>query len=248
MRMIFRSARWLPAVLVLLANPPGADAQRLSTRCSRERADAPARISPEVQARLGLRRAIEGELYQQVHAGSVAAGVPAPTGLAFFSVDLGAGSSRAWVYDSNVPVTVVEGVFRTTRPALELYAAEEGERRATLYVRLDSLPEAPPAPGFVTECLPRLRNARIIRERLGSLSRRIGNYVDLRVELRLVLSRDGEIAFAEVMRTSGNREADEEVLELARRMEFAIPVLQGVPMDVWIEQPMILYGSRRPRP
>jgi TonB family protein len=56
--------------------------------------------------------------------------------------------------------------------------------------------------------------------------------------VRALVARDGEVVFMELARSSGSTRVGAFALELFERMRFAPASINGVPVDVWVEQPV----------
>jgi TonB family protein len=60
----------------------------------------------------------------------------------------------------------------------------------------------------------------------------------LTLHIRMLVTRDGDVAHASLSRRSSRSDVDREVLQFARRLRFHPARARGVPVDVWVEQPL----------
>lgn len=195
--------------------------------------------------RQSLRRAVR----EDAIAAARAAGVAEPAGLFLILFDRrnpATGSFRA--YRTNVPTPVLQGVFDRAAARLRAWP-ERGD--AAVSVRLDADAEwADPAPGAVTvECEPLLVNrpeiARLVRqyaEDNAAMAEAMGRRS---LSLEMLLSRDGEVVYADVERPSGDTRLDAFVLSLAPRLRLRVATIDGKPRDTWVTLP-ISTGNARP--
>jgi TonB family protein len=60
------------------------------------------------------------------------------------------------------------------------------------------------------------------------------------MRVRMLVTRDGEVAYADLTRRSGRAGMDEEVLQAAQRLRFRPARVDEHPVEVWVEQPIVL--------
>jgi hypothetical protein len=56
--------------------------------------------------------------------------------------------------------------------------------------------------------------------------------------MRLLLSREGEVVFGVVTRRGPGSATERAILQAARDLRFRPATVGGVPVDVWVEQPI----------
>jgi TonB family protein len=183
------------------------------------------------QAFHGIGRALEDELREAARA----AGISEPAGIVLVERNnQRTGAGRVWSFRSNVPDALSRTVM--ARHA-ELLARWPG-RVGPINLRLDPL-EGPDSVTF--ECMPVLLNPEAFRRDLRRISTSsstpgggTGRTVTLHV--KMLVTREGEVAYAELERPSTHRDVNRELLQVMRRLRFTPASIQNVPMDVWVEQ------------
>lgn len=238
------------ALAAVLA-PAAADAQRLSTACTEGLLDDP---SPRAEFVLApnSHRAILLELRDEVRAAAAAAGIAEARG--YLVVQHRRGSRRAThrVVRGNVPSSLVAEVHR--RMAARLDEAPGDEPVVLFATRLDPTPDLSgidTTASTVVECRPELLNASDLSGRLMSLLERTAPNGNPPMSLGLVMlvTRDGEVAHAELRRSSSIPQLDRAIVrDVPRTLRFAPGSVAGIPMDMWVEQPLgIPYRMPPPR-
>jgi hypothetical protein len=221
----------LPVLATLGAAPLAAQQAGLPSYC---RPDTVTR--PDVVARSALRKAIEDSLRTEIVAAARQAGVAEPAGLVAIQIrDRRRGRAQATAFRANVADSVVDAAV-APRAAL---LARWPERSEWLHVRLDG--PFPPADARV-ECLPAIENSDWFVRELGrvlSADRSPpGQMGGSTATLRMLVSRDGDVVFATLSRTSPRSGVNHGVLNAARGLRFRPASFGGVPVDVWVEQPV----------
>jgi TonB-like protein len=242
----------------LLAAPPlqaQDDASgRQPTSCRRERARPPRRRPAEV-ARDSIRKEIRDAIRQDAREAARAAGVAEPTGMLILVVeDHEAGEGEARHYRSNVSETVRAGVLARAMPRLAEWPRERGP--ILINFRLDSADVPQPAEGRVVECRPTLANRFAIQRLVQEFADRhpfltrpvVGDRHSALV--KMLLTREGEVAYAMLDRESHDDRLDDFALELVPKMLFTPASVEGKLVDVWITLPINLQvppeENRRP--
>ena len=240
-----RAMSWLLlACAVLAAAPLAAQQARLEPEnCRRER---PRRQRPEEAWRDSVRRAIRVAIREDARESARAAGVAEPSGLLLIFFDSRAPASATFrTYRSTVPDTVFAGVLQRALPRLDAWPLER-DPDFELHFRLDA--DVPPDSGATVECAPGLANrtalVRIISEYSRTLPPR-GNSETTR--LKMLLTRDAEIAYVEVERSSGDPRLDAYFVSLVPRMQFTPAAVDGRTVDMWVTLPMTLVTPEPPR-
>ncbi|HYJ81007.1 MAG TPA: hypothetical protein VEW03_15450 [Longimicrobiaceae bacterium] len=221
----------------------------LAPGCTRE-AVRPLRGSEA--ARDSIRRALRRAVREDAIASARAAGVAEPSGLFLLLFDRrnpATGSFRS--FGGNVPAAVLQGVFDRAASRLTAWP-DRGD--AELNVRLDADGEPPePAPGTErVECEPQLENRPEITRLMQQFAQddatmAMGRGVQA-VSLYMLLSRDGEVVYADLVRTSSDSRLDAFALSLAPRLKLRVASVDGRAVDTWVTLPIALGdpGQRRP--
>jgi len=228
------------AAAVLSAAPAAAQ----NCRTVRYDPEAPARTSrrhAEDSTRLALRDEVRDTLAARFRAAALEAGVAEPAGLVVVEIrDRRRGTAEVTPHASNVSYAVLRGVVDAHAELI----ARWPERDGVFNLRLDR--PYRPAPTEVAreavECQPSIVDLNRLRRDLDVLSRRQGPLApgqDPRVELRvrMLVSRNGDVAYARLAGRGVRPALNEAVLELARQIRFNPASVNGVPVDVWVELP-----------
>ena len=257
--MTIRIALVAAAAVTLLADLPArAQAQQASTECRpfRQREPRTRPLNRREQAD-SVRTATVWQVKQALEADIVEAarrgGTAQPEGLVILEVrDRRAEGAGVTLWATNVSDSLVRGVL-AARGAL---LATLPERETTLNFRLNELPDD--VVGDTTlSCMPRLLNPRQLRgEIVQALARErppAGYSSRVNVQVRMLVTREGAVAYAELTRRGGVPAVNAAVLAGARRLVFVPATYKGVPYDAWVELPVQLDLPRerpreRPRP
>lgn len=230
-----RSPAWIALLAVTAATPVAA---QTPGACPTVTTEAVVRSQPGEMGRGGAVAAIRDSLRTELRDAARAAGVAEPRGLVFARMRAPRSADvRVWSYGSNVPDAVSQTVV--SREARLLACWPEPE--ILVHVRLDSLPV--PERGAVAN-MPVLLTAREFAADLARISsRRSSDPLNrarlVTVEVRMLVTRDGEVAHAELVRGTTRGDVDRAVLEAARRMRFRpADVESGEKVDVWVQQPV----------
>lgn len=197
---------------------------------------------PGEAARDSLRSAIRDSVLTDLRVAGRAAGIAEPAGIVFAELrNRRTGEARVWSFRSNVDASVVRAVFARRAPLLARWP--DGEH--LIHMRLDVVE----APDSVTmECSPRVLNLQEFHQDLRRISARRaatpGGPARVAVNIKMLVTRDGEVAYAELSRRSTDSDVDRAVLEAARRLRFRPAQIEDVPVDVWVEQAVeVLVGG-----
>lgn len=180
-------------------------------------------------------------------------GVAQPEGLVILEVR-GPRPERAEIHlwRANVSDDVVRGVLASRGPLL----ASLPERETTLHFRLNDLPRDAARSDSLMECPPRQGDLsqfvqEITRASRGQPPLPAGSNPNPTLTVRMLVSREGDIAHARLSRRTHEPSLDAAILAAARRLRFVPATVAGVPVDVWVEQPVnlqVAVESRRSRP
>jgi TonB family protein len=233
------------AAASLAAAPLHAQSERLASNCkrSRVRAEERDRRSAADRQRDSARVLIHGAILEDARASARAAGVAAPEGMLLFVFDRqnpGAAELRAlW---SNVPAEVLPAIRERALPRLAEWPAREAS--VVISMRLDSAAPAPDStPGFLVECVPELDNRKEVTRLLSDFASQnrdllAGRATPPTTRMKMLVSREGEVAYAEIDRSSGQARLDLYAAQVARQMRFRPAAVNGRPVDVWVVLPV----------
>jgi TonB family protein len=221
----------LPILAALAASPLAAQQARLPSYCRPDTVTRP----DLVQKRL-LSEAIQDSLRSEIVAAARQAGVAQPAGLIAVQIrDRRRARVEATAFRANVPESIVDSVV-AARTAL---VTRWPERTDHLHVRLDG--PFPPADARV-ECTPGVENSAWFARELGRVVSAdrppAGQMGGARATLTMLVSREGNVVFATLSRTSPRPGVNQGILDAACGLRFRPATLGGVPVDVWVEQPV----------
>jgi TonB family protein len=222
----------IAVTLVALATILAAPAR--SQTCAPSPAGPPP--TPAQAAERVVREALTDTLRRAFLEAARASGVAEPSGIAIIQVDARGAPAAVRVHRGNVAPAVL-------RPVADAHAAQVTRwprRGGYVHVRLDP---ADTSRGAMVECSPAPRNTqpfirdvqRIVADNLGR-GRRPGRDA----KLLMLVTRDGEVAFAEIVESTGWERLDRDLERAALRLRFLPATLAGMPVDVFVEQPVQL--------
>lgn len=190
---------------------------------------------PEDAEKHAIRTAIRDTLRRELVAGAQEAGIAEPAGLVVIRRGRRADDDvEATILRGNVPNSLVASVLAPRVPL----AAQWPDTTLTFSVRLDG--PLPPSGG--AECLPAVRNGPEFARELGRIfaAERDAprSHPRLRMTLRMLVSREGDVVYVEVSRREPGMLREQQVLQAARRLRFRPASVGGVPVDVWVDQPV----------
>jgi TonB family protein len=164
-----------------------------------------------------------------------AAGTPA--GLVVFAADPASGSTELKLARASVAESALADAVEHVRAELKAVAAGGP---FVWHVRLDSVP--PLAPGARTR-QPVIANPREARLQVNRFVEQ--HFADIfqgrrgmRVDLQLVVAREGDVAYARVARSSGNAAVDQAALQIASTLRFQPATVGTQPVDARINFPL----------
>lgn len=248
-----RSTCCFLAVAAALASA-GAGAQRLSTACVDVDVDvdveatAEAAPLPRMSARDSLHAEIHEELRAEVRRAAVAAGIAEPGGYLALQHDRRTGRATHRLLRGNVPERVIADAHR--RMAARLSESPKPEAVLFFGMRLEPDPSEIAAERSIIVCEPELLNVRTLQGRLGSVLERTapqGN-PPMSTILRMMVTRDGEVAYAYLEQPTGNVSLDSEIVRrVAPSLRFAPARVNEYALDGWVRLP-ITFPAREPPP
>lgn len=241
-----RARFWIPLVLgLVVAGPAAAQTVIWHTReaCTRERYREPRR-RPAQARRDSLWQVSLDSIRADVTRGARAAGA-APEGVLMVQYDVRARTGRMWMAQGSIPNEVLLAAYARAEPLLPAYPyARNGQ--VLFHTRLDPLPQDTPRSGdVVEECRPEVRNENEIRRLIRDFAERHRGFSGSAAHVTALVARDGQVIYSELSRTSGSGAVDQFAIELFGRMRFSPATVQGVPVDVWVQQPVQVQGEHR---
>jgi TonB family protein len=213
---------------VLLAALP-ADAQR-DARCTTTRLPAQHSTAERAPSKWTVLDSIETD----VEAAARQAGIPEPRGIVVLAIqDRTTGRAQVHLHNANVRESFVHDALARRTSLLASLPRDEN----TLYFRLEPMP-LPDVDSVAVECFPRLRNPDRFGRAMYRIARDEGGGRPIVANLRLLVTHEGEVAYVEVLRRSGRPAVDRALVEAAQRLRFEPATVEGVPVDIWVEQPL----------
>lgn len=226
--MDFRTiARAALIAVALFACPRAAAAQgpTLGQGCVIVSDTAPVPSPAQVAERQALRLALDS--IARAH------GTPEPAGILYVDVD-SVRQGQVFFIDANLTPEATQAA--TARVSDYLSTLESGRAYQAL-VRLGADYVAP-APGK-RSCAPKLLSLQLMVDLVGRMMENHPNAraispdtKERRAVLRLVVSRDGTVPYAELVTPTGDAYVDPLLVAIAERMRFSPATLDDVPYDV----------------
>lgn len=129
---------------------------------------------------------------------------------------------------------------------VKTHSIADGEPGSAFHLVLgDSRGPAPYRARRLRSCAPEMLNREFIAERLQEESRRLGTPINVQSLVAVEVGRDGGIADVRLMRGSGNIQADQVALRVARETTWRPAMWEGIPISgVWGQFP-VTFRSRR---
>ncbi|HEX2079623.1 MAG TPA: energy transducer TonB [Longimicrobium sp.] len=221
-----RARTWLALLLTLGVAAPAAAQGTTAGACPPATSNA---------ARGALWTAVRDTLQSELRDAARAAGVAEPAGIVFASMwNRESGAARVWSFRANVPDSLSRAVILRRARLLACLP----EREVIVSMRLD--PSGFP-PGTAVERMPSVQNPRALASALDRISRSadpLNRTPLVTVHVRMLVTRDGEVAHAELVRNTTHPDVDRAILEAARGLRFRPARVGNVPVDVWVEQPV----------
>lgn len=209
------------------ASPVAPEAPKVERRTS-------CRIIPDTAALLPRPQQIaeRNELRDSLLAVASRHGVAEPTGLLFVLVDSIRRTGRVLYLETNLPEAAVH---ESTRQ-METYVSSLPQGRGyQALVRVDR-PYVPPRAGL-NHCGPELKNQNQLLEMTARVAHSHPKKLtpespgEKTAYVRLVVDHEGNVAYVDVDRPTGDEYLDGLTPEVASRLKFLPPTLDGVPFD-----------------
>ncbi|HET7233116.1 MAG TPA: TonB family protein [Longimicrobium sp.] len=223
------SRSWLAAGVLLATAPLHAQAPSTPAQTSTPAAIHPAPAADSAQ--VALRQRFAADVIAAAKATSETA-----AGLVIFAADPATGRTELKLAHATVTEAALAPVVDRIRNEMTAIAAAGPQ---LWHVRLDA---APPAPGG-RATQPVIDNPRQVRALVNRFVTQ--HFTDIfqgrrgiRVDLQLVVARDGEVAYARLARSCGNPVVDAEALRIAPTMRFQPARVGDQPVDTRISFPL----------
>lgn len=220
--------RWLAAAVLLTAAPLHAQAPAPATSQS----SAPSAVRP---AAADSAQALRLRFAADVVAAATAGGAPA-AGLVVLAADPATGRAELKLAHATVTDSALARAVERVRGELKTIA---GAGPQLWHVRLDP---AAPSPGGRSTA-PVIANPREVRALVNRFVAQ--HFTDIfqgrpgiRVNLQLVVTRDGEVAYARLVRSCGKPAVDAEALRIAPTMRFTPARVGSQPVDTRVDFPL----------
>lgn len=160
------------------------------------------------------------------------AGVREPDGLVMLVRDRGRIEVRT--HASNVRASVLREAMARWEPRIATFPAVE----TVVHFRIVPVP-IPEPDSMMSGCEPRPLNAERFRREMDELLEREELVLRGTPSVVALITREGEVGYAKVGRSSGWPAADNAMLRAVRVLRFVPASVLGVPVDAWVEIPLI---------
>jgi TonB family protein len=218
---------WLAAAVLLAAAPLHAQAPAPAAQTS---SAASAALAPAARdsAQTALRQRFAADVLAAAGAGGAA-------GLVVLAMDPATGSTELKLARATVTEAALAPAVERVRAELKALAAAGP---LLWHVRLDPAPM--PAGGTARPVIDNPREVRALVNRFveQNFIRIFQGRRGLRVDLEMVVAREGDVAYARVVRSSGNPAVDREALRIAPTMRFQPARVGTEPVDRQITFPL----------
>lgn len=218
--------RWLPVCVLFAAAP--LHAQAPSPPTTQSSAPAPIRPAAADSAQVALRQRFAADVMAAATAGGASA-----AGLVVLSADPASGRTELKLAHATITEAALAPAVERVRAELKTIA---GAGPQLWHVRLD--PVAPPSGARTTA--PVIANPREVRTLINRFV--VQHFTDIfqgrrgiRVDLQLVVTRDGEVAYARLVHSCGKPAVDAEALRIAPTMRFTPAHLGTQPVDAHVD-------------
>ncbi len=186
----------------------------------------------------------------------LAAWPEAEPGSVLLSAQVDTAFVRLRVLESNLAVDATDALVEQVRPHLRL---DGTDRRWTGRILAEAGESPSLRAGYSLECAPMLLN----REEVGTALQQLRHAIpltdfpvrrndegnrqrrNLSVVGRYRIGEDGAVRGADVQRSSGRASVDALVDAMAEVVRFSPAILDGEPVEVWVQFPMTLQPSRQ---
>jgi TonB family protein len=156
-------------------------------------------------------------------------------GLVVFAAEPGAGRAELKLAHATVADSTLAPVLQRAKAGLGSLGAAQP---VVLHFRLDGAAEAGAAPSRPTIQNPVEVRGRVLRFVSDHFTAMFEGRRGMRVDLQLVVAREGDVPYARVARSSGNPTVDAAALEIARTMRFNPARAAGQAVDAVMTFPL----------
>ncbi|HSU13213.1 energy transducer TonB [Longimicrobium sp.] len=156
-------------------------------------------------------------------------------GLVVFAAEPAAGRAELKLAHATVADSTLAPVLQRAKAGMGALAAAQP---VVLHFRLDAAADAGAAQSRPTIQNPVEVRRRVLRFVSDHFTALFEGRRGMRVDLQLVVAREGDVPFARVARSSGNATVDAAALEIARTMRFNPAQAAGQPVDALMTFPL----------
>ncbi|HYW12469.1 MAG TPA: energy transducer TonB [Longimicrobium sp.] len=221
------------------AAPAAAQSGSRCTAIAIHNPESPSQRSAD-SARMPPRVHVIHTLWTGVRDAARQAGVEEPKGLVVVEADTRRPErSVVHTHHANVQEDLVRGVVAQHTGLFPTLP----ERARVLHFRLDSLTLADGRSDSLIECEPRLESPGLVGTAMELIVARerplpAGSDPRVRVSVRMLVTREGGVAYAEFARSSSSPTLNTAILGTMRSLRFLPATLADQPMDAWVELPI----------
>lgn len=206
-------------------------------KCISEQYREPRRDRAEAR-RDSLWSDIRGTIREDLVSSALRVGV-APEGVVIVLYDIQERTGRMWMPQGLIPTETLQQVYARAEPLLATFPYPRRIERALFHLRLDPSPrDSLQAGDVVTTCGPEVLNETEIRQMATEFAARQRAGRSRSAHVSALIAQNGQVVYAELARSSGSAEVDQFAQQMFARMQFLPAMVNGVPVDVWIEQPV----------
>ncbi|HEU4561741.1 MAG TPA: energy transducer TonB [Longimicrobium sp.] len=221
---------WLAAAALLASAPIHAQAPAPAAQNGATATTASTTAASRDSAQVELRQRFAADVLTAAQAGGATA-----AGLVVLAADPATGRTELKLARATVSEAALAPVVERVRAELKAFAAAGP---LLWHVRLDPAPMPTGAAARPVIDNPREVRALVNRFVAQNFREIFQGRRGLRVDLQLVVSREGEVAYARVLRSSGNPAVDQEALRIAPTMRFQPARVGTQPVDRQINFPL----------
>ncbi|MDP9349689.1 MAG: energy transducer TonB [Gemmatimonadota bacterium] len=249
---VFHRLAWSSSLLLLAVCSAPLRAQETDVEYATRQSCSRAKVKPTRPARgaEAVRDSLQAAFKREVLTRAQATGVEHPEGILVFASDGTRSRINVSRHRTNLSDTLLLSLVEHARNTL---ARWPGRGPARLVVRLDSipLPEKPVGSPRI-ECRPMYTNGAQIGRQLQAFVQQQGFVTSLderpiQTSVYLIVTRDGEVVHAEIVRASPYGHFDMYVLSIAQQLKFIPARIDDVPIDAAVTLPVGFVPAPKPR-
>lgn len=247
MRSIVTLAGCLAAAVLLFSAPLAA--QETAYACPAERvvpAGRPRKVDPRDSVAMMTADSIRDELRRAAADAAAAAGTNVLEGLMLVD-EPSRGRFRIRTHRSNLPPEAHPAILAAATATRARWPRRSGEYAHTIRLAPGDSAMLIPDGAVPVQCRPAVMNR---GEMTTLVETWLGQHMDeapprhtgqFRATVLALVTREGDVVFAELSRRSGWRLFDDAAPGLAAAMRMDVARLDGKPLDVWIELPVTVH-------